>query len=208
MGNDTNRTDDTNDDDPATAEGVRKLGRRFLDRGKQKAKELGSEAQQRLEAYQQNPKLLERDLEDLAAEGSELGQAAKERIRSVGGSAGDGAARQLGWRDATEMVQAYGADSPVVEAYLDAAPADLQAASERFDFARFDGSEFVPFQNAAGTSRVADPLGYAVSARSEAYLRQHGVEADGVFVEYTTDAATLDDINEETAVQVDFYTVE
>lgn len=206
MGNDTNSANET--DDSATADRVRELGRSVLNRGKRKAKELSTEAQQRLERYRDNPELLERELEALAAEGSRVGEDVKESIRSLGSGVGDGTARQLGWRDATEMVQAYGADSPAVDAYMETAPADVLTAGDRFDFARFDGTDFAPFQDAPLSDQLDDSLEYAVSVRSEAYLREHGEAAEGVFVEYRTDAETLDDINEETTVQVDFYTVD
>lgn len=209
MGTDAN--DDPNgEEDSSPAETARAL----WNRGKRKAKEVSTEAQQRLHAYNQNPELLEQDLKALAQDGRETGKEAADRIREAGGirelgeSVSDEAARQAGWSDTTEMVQAYGADTPAVEAYMDSLPADiLGETGKRFDSARFDADAFASFPDAS-LADAADPLTYAVSVKSEAYLREQDVETDGVFVEYTTDAESLQDINEETTVHVNFYAVD
>lgn len=195
--------DDNNDEEvPAAVRGLVRVGKYAANKGFDVVRDLGEQAQQRLEEYQDDPDALQRDLERVAEEGANVTNQTRRALEYVS----DETARQAGWSDTQEALQTFAGLPLHVDAY-DELPEDLDAASRQLDFERFAGDEFERYLKSPVLNAQDDPVGYAVALRSEAYLREQGTLDDCHAVEYSfsDDVERVEDITDTVEVDINFY---
>lgn len=204
-------------DDPSesSAERLAKLaGKALLNTGKQKLEDLREDGMERLQQYQDDPELIEEDMERLADESIRVTEDVARRTQRVASYIGDDLAEEAGWNDADELLQTYGVKSLPIDAY-DTLPDNHADTGRRIAFERFAGDEFDQYMDAAIDELYDESLSRAVALRSAAYLREEDRIRDGEeskydscdFVEFSVygTAEQVADLDASAEIEVDFY---
>jgi len=186
---------------------ARKIGEYALETGRDRVEELGDRFEERVETYRENPEQLQQDIEDIHEESLNIGENGVRRAFDLSEELGDDFARRLGWRDSRELFQVCGPLRPELAAYEGEAPGEVKENGRRVDFHRFEADDLEQYIDMPVPAVTADPVSYMVAVRSEAYMRTQ--DERSAFVEYTfnNDVEDLDDIDDDTTVEVDFYEV-